>query len=120
MIKLITYLSTFLIIILAELGDKTQIATLIYSSNHPAKRWQVFGAAAAALVCCVVLEVTVGVLISRFVGPATINKITGVIFIIIGLFTFKNFRTAAHETAHPREPRPRAAEKAFRVDKEEI
>jgi putative Ca2+/H+ antiporter (TMEM165/GDT1 family) len=90
MIKLITYLTTYLIIILAELGDKTQVATLIYSSNNPNKRWQVFIAASAALVTCVWLEVTLGVIISRFISPSLINKITGLVFIIIGLISFKN------------------------------
>lgn len=90
-IRFITYLTTFIIIILAELGDKTQVATLIYSSNHPAKRWQIFGAAAAALITCVTLEVTLGVFISKFISPSVINKITGIVFIIIGLYSLGSY-----------------------------
>lgn len=82
--KLLTFITTFIIIVLVELGDKTQVATLLYSSNHPEKRWQVFLAAAAALVTCVSLEVTAGVVIARIISPALINKLTGAIFIIMG------------------------------------
>jgi len=90
-IKLITYCTTFLIIILAELGDKTQVATLIYASNHPQKRWQIFFAAALALITCVALEVTLGMMIARAVSPAMINRITGLIFLIIGIVILMNF-----------------------------
>ena len=92
MIKLITYCTTFLIIILAELGDKTQIATLIYASNHPQKRWQIFLAAAAALVTCVTLEVTLGMMIAKVISPALINRITGLIFLVIGIAVLINFK----------------------------
>lgn len=91
MVKLITYITTFFIIILAELGDKTQVATLIYSSNHPHKRWQVFVAAALALISCVIIEVTLGVIIAQFVSPAMINKLTGLVFVIIGIFSLQRF-----------------------------
>ena len=91
MISLITCVTTFIIIILAELGDKTQVATLIYSSNFPHKRWQVFLAAGAALVTCVAIEVTLGVLIARLVSPSLINKITGMVFILIGIFSFRGY-----------------------------
>ncbi|MCL6451959.1 MAG: TMEM165/GDT1 family protein [Acetobacteraceae bacterium] len=90
MIKLLTYLGTFVIIVLCELGDKTQLATLIYASNHPQEKWQVFGAAALALVSCVALEVTVGLALGRFIGPALINRITGWVFLAIGLYTAAN------------------------------
>ena len=85
MIELLTSITTFIIIILAELGDKTQVTTLIFASNNPDKRWQVFLAAAAALVTCVLIEVTIGVTLARFLSPALINRIAGVIFLGIGL-----------------------------------
>lgn len=90
MIKLLTYVTTFLIIILAELGDKTQVATLIYASNNPRKRWHVFLAAAGALIACVTLEVTLGVYIARMFSPSLINRIAGVVFILIGLFALNS------------------------------
>lgn len=86
MVRLLTYITTFLIIVLCELGDKTQVATLIFASGNPHRKWQVFAAAACALVTCVTIEVTVGVALSRLVPPALINRITGVLFMLIGLF----------------------------------
>lgn len=85
MIEFLTSLSTFIIIILAELGDKTQVTTLIFASNNPGKRWQVFLAAAWALVTCVAIEVTIGVALAKFLSPALINRLAGVIFLGIGL-----------------------------------
>lgn len=90
--KLVTWMTTYTLIILAELGDKTQIATLILASNNPRKRWVIFGAAASALSACVLLEVTIGAYIARYLSQETINKLTGVVFLIIGVFTlFKQY-----------------------------
>lgn len=86
MIKLLTYATTFIIIVLCELGDKTQVATLIFATNNPRRRWQVFSAAACALVACVAIEVTVGLALSRVISPAMINRAAGVVFLLIGLY----------------------------------
>lgn len=85
--KLLTWLATYAIIVLVELGDKTQVVTLVYSSNNPQKRWQVFFAAAAALVACVALEVTVGVTLARCVPPSLLNRLAGFVFLGIGVFS---------------------------------
>ncbi|MGE5455246.1 MAG: TMEM165/GDT1 family protein [Methylocystaceae bacterium] len=78
-------LSTYVLIVLCELGDKTQLATLMLASNHPGKRWLVFGAAALALCSCVAVEVTVGQWLAGYIGIGLINQITGVLFLIIGV-----------------------------------
>jgi len=85
--ELFTCVTTFLLITLCELGDKTQLATLILASNNPDKRWLIWGAAATALTLCVIVEVTVGTALARYLGPALINRITGVVFLVIGAFT---------------------------------
>ncbi len=81
------WISTYLLIILAELGDKTQFATLLLASNNPARRWLIFGAGALALSACVLIEVTIGTTVARLLARDTINLITGCIFIITGLVT---------------------------------
>ena len=95
MMKLITYLTTFIIIVLAELGDKTQFATLIFASNNPKRKWQVFLAAALALFLCVTIEVTVGLTLARHISPSLINKAAGIMFLLVGIYTgfpiFKEF-----------------------------
>ena len=85
--KLLTLLTTYLLIILAELGDKTQVATLILASNNPQKRWVVFGAGALALTACVLIEVTVGTTVAKILSQETINKATGYVFVVSGLVT---------------------------------
>jgi len=69
---------------LAELGDKTQLAVLLITSNNPKKRWLIFFASAIALSLCVLVEVTVGVALARHIAPHLINKIAGAVFITIG------------------------------------
>ncbi|MDD2585017.1 MAG: TMEM165/GDT1 family protein [Syntrophomonadaceae bacterium] len=85
--KLVTLLTTYLVIILCELGDKTQVAVLLFTSNNPGKRWTIFAASALALTLCVIVEVTVGVTLARYIGPALINKCAGLIFLSLGIFT---------------------------------
>ena len=91
--KLLTLLSTYTLIVLCELGDKTQLAVLLISSNNPAKKWLIFLASALALAVCVLIEVTVGVTLAKYIGPAAINKATGLVFVIIGTVTLaQHFR----------------------------
>jgi putative Ca2+/H+ antiporter (TMEM165/GDT1 family) len=83
----LTWITTYTLIILAELGDKTQLATLILVSNNPTKKWVVFSAGALALSLCVFIEVTIGASLAKLLSPQSINQITGVVFLVIGLFT---------------------------------
>ncbi len=75
---------TFLTIFLAELGDKTQLATLVLSAKS-ANRWLIFAGSAGALV----LAAALGVLAGKFIGehlPVKFLKISsGLVFIGIGL-----------------------------------
>lgn len=84
-IELLTWLTTYLLIILAELGDKTQVAILLVTSNHPGQRWLIFVASSLALALCVFIEVTIGSSLARYIGVNQINRISGVVFLAIGL-----------------------------------
>lgn len=84
-IKLLTSVSTYLLIILCELGDKTQMAVLILTSRNPQKRWLVFLASSLALSLCVLLEVTIGVKLAQYLAPHIINKLAGGIFLLMGI-----------------------------------
>ncbi|MHB1419933.1 MAG: TMEM165/GDT1 family protein [Bacillota bacterium] len=103
--ELLTYVTTYLLIVLTELGDKTQLATLLLASNNPEKRWLVWGASSIALVLCVVIEVTVGSVLARYIQPSMINRITGVVFLMVGVYTLvknlgfhrKNIKHVAQE-----------------------
>ena len=77
-------LSTFGAIFVAELGDKTQLATLSISSGS-SSRWTIFAGAALALVCTSALGVLGGDIVAKFVSPVWIRRIAGVVFIAMGL-----------------------------------
>jgi putative Ca2+/H+ antiporter (TMEM165/GDT1 family) len=78
--------STFGAIFVAELGDKTQLATLSLSSGSGAgSRWTIFAGAALALVCTSALGVLGGELVAKFVSPVWIRRIAGVVFVLMGL-----------------------------------
>ena len=65
-----THLVVFASIFLAELGDKTQLATLVFAMSPGVSRLGVFLAAAAALIISSVLAVLVGSQLERWVAPA--------------------------------------------------
>ena len=78
-------LSTFGMIFLAELGDKTQLATLVFSASGKS-RLSVFLGAAGALVLTSLLAVVLGGAISRVVPAEYIKTSAGALFIILGLW----------------------------------
>lgn len=84
-------LKTFLIIFgsvfLAELGDKTQLATLLFASDKMINKWLVFLAAASALVLTSAIGVLAGEIISRYVDKEKLVLIAGLGFIAIGIWT---------------------------------
>ena len=84
-IEMVTWLTTYLLIILAELGDKTQVAILLVTSNHASKRWLIFLASCLALALCVLIEVTIGSAMAHYVGVNVINRIAGAVFLLIGI-----------------------------------
>ena len=80
-------LSTFLTIFIAELGDKTQLATLTISgtSNKPLA---VFLGSSTALVFASLLGALAGGSISNFVPEIILKSIASVTFFIIGIRLF--------------------------------
>jgi putative Ca2+/H+ antiporter (TMEM165/GDT1 family) len=86
-------LPIFFTIFLAELGDKTQLATLLFATDHTVSRTGVFVAASAALVLSTLLAVVSGELLGRLVSPAALQMIAAVGFIAIGIWMLVNART---------------------------
>jgi putative Ca2+/H+ antiporter (TMEM165/GDT1 family) len=78
------FATTFVTVFLAELGDKTQIATLGIAAGSRA-RWTVFLAAALALVLTSAIAVLGGELVSRVVSPSSVRRAAGVLFIALGV-----------------------------------
>ena len=85
--------SVFLAVFLAELGDKTQIATLLFASDRTLNPVHVFVAAAAALVVATALAVLVGSAAARHLEALPLKLIAGAGFIAIGVWTLiEHFR----------------------------
>lgn len=76
--------TTFGAVFVAELGDKTQLATLSLSSGK-VNRLSVFLGSASALVCTSLIAVLAGDLISRWIPPQYIRRGAGALFIALGL-----------------------------------
>jgi putative Ca2+/H+ antiporter (TMEM165/GDT1 family) len=79
------FVAVFGTVFLAELGDKTQLATLLYAADAPAARVTVFVAAASAPVVAAALGVLAGGVISAWVSPRVLRWAAGAGFVAIGL-----------------------------------
>ncbi len=79
--------TVFGIIFLAELGDKTPLATLLFASKSPEHLVAVFVGASAALILASAIGVVAGGVISRYVSPQQLSYVAGAGFILIGLWT---------------------------------
>jgi len=79
--------TVFATVFVAELGDKTQLATMLYAADAPHARATVFVGAAAALVVSAALGVLAGELVSRVVSPRTLAWVAGLGFVAIGVWT---------------------------------
>jgi len=77
-------LSTFVSIFVAEMGDKTQLATLSLASGG-SSRWAVFAGSALALVATSAIAVLAGEAVSRVVPPIWLQRGAGVIFLVLGV-----------------------------------
>ncbi len=78
--------AVFITVFLAELGDKTQLATFLFAAKQPASLLSVFVAASLALVCATALAVAGGALVSNFVDPKILSLMAGIGFIVIGVW----------------------------------
>lgn len=77
----------FLAVFLAELGDKTQLATLFFAAQKQANPWLVFAAAAAALVLSTGIAVALGTVAARYLEILPLKLIAGLGFVAIGVWT---------------------------------
>jgi len=76
-------LTTFGLLFLAEMGDKTQLATITMVARTEAP-WAVFLGASLALVSVTLLGVLAGSLLSRWIPPVVLHRAAAVGFIAIG------------------------------------
>jgi putative Ca2+/H+ antiporter (TMEM165/GDT1 family) len=76
--------TTFGVIFLAEMGDKTQLAAMTMAAQSK-KPWMVFLGASLALVAVSAIGVIVGGVVANFVPIIWVKRIAAISFIIIGV-----------------------------------
>ena len=77
----------FAAVFIAELGDKTQLATMLFASDKEVSKWVVFFAASTALIATSAIGVIAGSTVSEFVSEKTLALIAGIGFIGVGVWT---------------------------------
>jgi putative Ca2+/H+ antiporter (TMEM165/GDT1 family) len=77
-------LTTFGIIFLAEMGDKTQLAAMTMSAQTK-KPWAVFIGASLALATVSAIGVLVGGVIGEYVPLIWVKRVAATAFIVIGV-----------------------------------
>lgn len=80
-------LTVFATVFIAELGDKTQLATMLFAADRETSKWLVFLGASLALVATSALGVLAGGIISQYISEKQLHYIAGAGFIAIGVWT---------------------------------
>lgn len=80
-------LAVFITVFLAELGDKTQLTTLLFASDRQISPWLIFLASASALVASAAIAVGLGTMTAHHLEVLPLKLIAGVCFIVLGVWT---------------------------------
>lgn len=81
------FLTIFTAVFIAELGDKTQLATMLFAADKEVNKYTVFFAASSALIVASALGVLAGSFLSDHINEKYLQYIAGIGFILIGAFT---------------------------------
>lgn len=74
-------------VFLAELGDKTQLATFLFAARTPGALFTVFLAACLALITATAIAVAAGGVISQYIDQKILSYAAGAGFILVGIWT---------------------------------
>ena len=85
--ELKVFLTIFAAVFIAELGDKTQLATMLFAADKDVSKWTVFFGASAALLFATVMRVIAGTLLPKYINEKYLNYLAGAGFTLIGAFT---------------------------------
>jgi putative Ca2+/H+ antiporter (TMEM165/GDT1 family) len=80
-------LTVFATVFIAELGDKTQLATMLFAADQDVSKWMVFIGASLALIATSAIGVLAGSAITDYISPKHLQYIAGIGFIVIGVWT---------------------------------
>lgn len=79
--------TVFTAVFIAELGDKTQLATMLFASDKDTSKFTVFVGASLALILTSAIGVAAGSVVSQYVSEKTLQYVAGIGFIGIGIWT---------------------------------
>jgi putative Ca2+/H+ antiporter (TMEM165/GDT1 family) len=79
--------TVFVSVFVAELGDKTQLATMLFASDKDISKLTVFTGASLALILTSAIGVLVGSVVSQYVSAKYLHYLAGIGFIAIGVWT---------------------------------
>ena len=82
------FITIFITVFIAELGDKTQLATMLFASDKEVNKWLIFAGASLALITTSAIGVIFGAAISNYIGEKFLRYIAGAGFILIGVWSF--------------------------------
>lgn len=80
------FATVFATVFIAELGDKTQLATLLYASDASHPKMTIFAASAAALVATSAIAVLAGSVVAEYVDPKVVRWLAGFGFVAVGVW----------------------------------
>ena len=82
-----TLFTVFAAVFIAELGDKTQLATMLFAADKEVSKVTVFIGASLALIVASAIGVLAGSLLSEYINEKHLNYVAGIGFIAIGAWT---------------------------------
>jgi putative Ca2+/H+ antiporter (TMEM165/GDT1 family) len=80
-------ITVFAAVFIAELGDKTQLATLLFASEKDVSKFTVFVGASLALILASAIGVMAGGVISQYASEKYLHYLAGAGFVGIGIWT---------------------------------
>jgi len=81
------FASIFAVVFVAELGDKTQLATMLFAADKEVSKLTVFLASSAALVVAAALGVLAGSLLADYLNERVLAWVAGTGFMLIRAYT---------------------------------
>ncbi|MBL0701901.1 MAG: TMEM165/GDT1 family protein [Desulfosarcina sp.] len=80
-------ITVFIAVFIAELGDKTQLATMLFAADKEVSKLTIFMGASLALIIASAIGVLAGSIISEYINEKHLNYIAAIGFICIGVWT---------------------------------
>lgn len=77
----------FASVFIAEMGDKTQLATMLFASDKEVSKWTIFFGASLALIAASGIGVLAGSMLSNYINEKYLHYAAGMGFVLIGLWT---------------------------------